>query len=169
MIVGDDLKEGVFSPLFLNGESLKYVSIYRYLGVNLLAKKHLTFPAHADICLFYRAANSILYCSSSYSNYPDEQVLMKLLHANCVSFLSYACSVKEFDTSDMLSCNTAINMVIRKIFSFARWESVRHLRQTHNCKSIYEIFAAAQTKFSKAALNSMNDIVRHIANCCTVD
>ena len=90
MIVGDDLKEGVFSPLFLNGESLKYVCIYRYLGVNLLAKKHLTFPAHADICSFYRAANSILYCSSSYSNYPDEHVLMKLLYANCVPILSYA-------------------------------------------------------------------------------
>ena len=161
MIVGDELKEGSFSPIILNGSPLDFVTEYRYLGVNLVAKKCLSFSAKPDLRSFYRASNAILYSATK----PNERILMKLLYTNCVSILSYACSVKQFDASEMTSCNTAINNAIRRIFSFKTFESVRHLRQMHNCLSIYEIFARAKSKFLIAATTSSNTVIKHIANC----
>ena len=90
---------------------------------------------------------------------------MHLLYANCIPTLSYACAVKEYVAKDMTSCNTAINNAIRKIFSYARSESIRHLRQMFNYRSIYEIFAIAKSKFLNAAVSSSNSVITHLAKC----
>ena len=158
MLIGDDLEKIAFSPLILNNSPLDFTHEYRYLGVDFVAKKSLVFSARAALSSFHRASNSIL-CSR---NKPNESVLMKLLFTNCVSILSYASSVKEFSCAELSSCNIAINNAIRRIFSYARMESVRHLRQQHNCPSINEIFASAKLKLLNTALSSSNDIIRHI-------
>ena len=162
MIIGDDLDKFTFSPLVLNDVPLAFTCEYRYLGVNLVAKKNLTFSAKEALCSFHRASNSIL-CSKNDAN---ESVLMRLLYTNCVSILSYACSVKEYSSVEMSSCNIAINNAIRRIFSYARVESVRHLRQQYGFRSIYEIFSLAKSKFSKSAISSSNYIVQHVLKNC---
>ena len=165
MIIGPDLAEGEFCPLFLNDSSFDYVTEYKYLGVTVSGGKTISFSAKYDIRSFHRASNAILRSGIR----PSEGVLMNLLYSNCVPILSYACAVKEYSASDMSSCNTAINNAIRHIFSYKRYESVRHLRESLHFKSIYEIFHLARSKFSKSALNLPNDIVRHIANYFKVD
>ena len=165
MIIGEKLSEGEFSPLSCHNATLDFVSEYKYLGVNLIGGKVLSFSARSEIRSFHRAANSILTSSTR----PNDHILMKLLYTNCVPILTYACAVKQFSAAEMSSCNTAINNAIRRIFSFARYESIRHLRQSYHFKSIYEIFSLAQSKFIKSSLTSSNDIVRHIANCFDLD
>ena len=162
MVFGKELTATVLHPLNLNGTVIDTVSELRYLGVSLISGKSLSFSAVNDLRSFYRSYNSLL----SVTNRPNERVMMKLLYTNCIPIVSYACAVKEYSSSDMTASNTAINMAIRKIFSFSRSESTRHLRKMYNCgKSIYEIFATAKSKFSMAVFSSSNPIIVHLANC----
>ena len=149
----------------MNDSSFDFVTEYKYIGVTVLGGKTISFSAKYDIRSFHRASNAILRSGTR----PSESVLMNLLYSNCVPILSYACAAKEYSASDMSSCNSAINSAIRHIFSYKRFESVRHLRESLHFKSIYEIFHLAKSKFSKSVLTSPNDIVRHIANCYKVD
>ena len=164
MVFGKEMKNLSFAPVHLNDSVIDYVDEFKYLGVTLVSGKALSFSVKSDLRSFYRATNSI-FSNSICSN---EQILMRLLYANCVPILSYACAVKEYNCRDMSSCNTAINHEIRKIFSYARSESIRHLRQLFNYGSIYEIFANARNKFLKAAKSSSNSVIAHLANCFKV-
>ena len=88
---------------------------------------------------------------------------MKLLYVNCVPILTYACAVKEFSASDMYKCHVAVNNSIRKIFSYAVWQSIRQLRISLGYDSIYEIFAKSKMKFSESVKQSSNSIVMHLS------
>ena len=159
MIFGKAVGDGTYSPLFLQGCELDFVSEYKYLGTTVTAGKSLSFSAISDLRSFHRASNAIFYSPVK----PHEQILMTLLYTNCVPILSYACAVKEYSPSNMSDCNTAINNAIRKIFSFSRTESVRHLRSCFGHNSIYEIFATAKNKFLKTASSSTNCVISHLS------
>ena len=161
MIIGDKLANGVFCPLIIDDRSLDFVDSFKYLGVNLLAGKELIFSARLELLSFYRASNAIIHGRTR----PKPEILMKLLYTNCVSIFSYASEIKEFSTSEMHECHVAVNNAIRAIYSYATFESIRHLRLSHGLKSIYELFFAAKTKFQNAIVSSTNDVVNYIANC----
>ena len=158
MIIGNKPSEP--GPFLLQDSPLEYVSEYKYLGVTLQGGKELKFLPTHSIRSFHRAANSIL-CSRVK---PAKGVLMKLLYTNCVPIVTYGCEVKEFSASDMYRCHVAVNNAIRRIVSFAVWQSIRHIRISYGYRSIYEIFELARSRFIKSALTSSNTIVRHIAN-----
>ena len=124
----------------------------------ICAGKTLTYSPVAAIRSFHRAANAILYSDVK----PNNAVLLKLLYANCVPILSYAAAVREYGAADMYRCHVAMNNAIRRIFSYAVWQSIRHLRMSHGYRSIYEIFSAAKAKFTASALTSSNSIVSHL-------
>ena len=150
-MVVDKTYDYPLSSLFLNNEPLEYVNSYKYLGVELSAGKSLSFSAAPVLRSFHRAANAILYHRVK----PNNDVLIKILYSNAVPVITYASAVREFSTSDMHRCHVAINNCIRKIFSFAVWQSIRHIRISYGYKSIYEMFALVKKKFlEKAALSS---------------
>ena len=123
MVVGDAFGQTRLASLFLNNQPLDFVTQYEYLGVDLCAGK--TSPT-STIRSFHRAANAIFYSRVK----PSNEVLMKLLYANCVPMITYASAVREFKAADMYRCHVAVNNAIRKIFSFAVWQSIR----THSPK-----------------------------------
>ena len=88
---------------------------------------------------------------------------MRLLFTNCVPIITYGCAVKEFSAADMYRCHVAIYKAIRRIVSFAVWQSIRHIRISYGYKSIYEIFQLAKKNFNESALTCSNSIVRHLA------
>ena len=147
-------------PLKMNGRSIDYVTDIKYLGVTLTSNRGLNFTADNDLRSFYRAANSIL----NVLNKPDEVTLMYLLYTNCVPTLTYCCSIKEFSSRSMNDCNTAVNDAIRKIFSFHRWESIRHLREGFGYPSLHDIFARAKTKFNRALRGHHNAVISQLAS-----
>ena len=157
MLIGTEPSE--LGPLFLNDTPLEYVSEYKYLGVTLNGDKELKFLPVCNIRSFHRAANSIL-CSRVK---PNKKVLMRLLYTNCVPIITYGCAVKEFSAADMYRCHVAVNNAIRRIVSFAVWQSIRHIRISYGYKSIYEIFQLAKKNFKESALTCSNSIVRHLA------
>ena len=146
-------------PITMDGKDVEYVSNIKYLGVTLVSNRGLTFTAENDLRSFYRSANSIL----NVLNKPDELTLMHLLYRNCIPTLTYCSSVKEFSARDMNDCNTAVNNAIRKIFSFHRWESIRHLREGFGYLSLHEIFARAKRNFTKSLSTHHNSVISRLA------
>ena len=144
--------------VILNNKKIEYVTSIVYLGTTIKSDNGFKFSVTNDLRKFYRASNSIL----SVLNKPSEEVSMQLLYTNCVVILSYACEVKSFSAKETRDCNTAMNDAIRKIFSFNRWESVRHLRESLGYKSIYEIFAEAKKRFANSLIIHHNHTLRII-------
>ncbi len=159
MLFGRDNTSAV-KPLKLNNTDVEFVSEWKYLGTTITAGKEFSFTARTDISSFYRAANSIINVLTD----AHKNVLMSLLYTNCIPVISYACSVKEYPSSEMTDCNTAINSVIRKIFDFRWRQSVRELRKEGGYKSIYIIFAEAKKKFETQAKTHSNPIIRYFAS-----
>ena len=158
--VNDTLK-----PLELNAAVIDFVNEWQYLGTTITAGKHFSFTARKDISSFYRAVNSVL----NVLDCAHEHTLMNLLYTNCIPILSYAGSVKEYPSTEMTDCNTAINSATRKIFGFTDRLSVRLLRKISGFRSIYEIFASAKAKFEAEALTHHNHVIKFIAALDKVD
>ena len=146
--------------LSINGACIDFVTEWKYLGTTLIAGKCLGFSARNDLSSFFRAANSVINVLRD----AHEHILLTLLFTNCVPILSYACSVKQFSAAEMSSCNVAINNVIRRIFGFTQWQSIRVLRQAFGFQSIYEIFKNAQERFAASCLTHHNPIVFFLAH-----
>ena len=164
MIIGrNQSNSDEFCPLLLSDAELEYVHEYKYLGVVLNSGKGLCFSATSSLRSFHRAANSVLRGRVK----PNQHVLMKLLYSNCVPILTYACAVKEYSASDMRRCHIALNNAIRTIFSFAVWQSIRHIRISHGFKCIYELFERARCKFISTASCSSNIIIARLASLCS--
>ena len=89
---------------------------------------------------------------------------MRLLYSNCVPILTYACAVKDYSAADMLRCHVALNNAIRKIVSFAVWQSIRHVRMSYGFDSIYELFEKAKCKFRKSASKSSNSVILQLSS-----
>ena len=160
MMIGKASEGQAISPLLLNNQPLGFTDSYKYLGVDICAGRCLTFSATNTIRSFHRAANSVLYSRVK----PKNEVLMRILYTNCVPIITYASAAKEFSATDMTRCHVAVNNCIRKIFSFALWESIRHLRISYGYDSIYEIFASSKVKFMTKATASSNAIVRFLSS-----
>ena len=146
--------------LRLNDTELEYVHEYKYLGVNLNTGNGLCFPATSTIRSFHRAANSVLHGRVK----PSQQVQMRLIYSNCVPILTYGCAVKEYSAADMRRCHVALNNVIRKIFSFAVWQGIRHIRISCGFKCVYELFERARCKFISSASCSANTVIACLAS-----
>ena len=164
MIVGKAFADTKIASLLLNNQPLDFVNQYKYLGVDLCAGKVLSFSPTTTIRSFHRAANAILYSRVK----PSNDVLMKLLYSNCVSIITYASAVREFNAADMYRCHVAVNNAIRKVFSFAVWQSIRTLRTSLGYKSIYEIFSSAKATFLANAPSSSNSIVSNLSAVCNI-
>ena len=159
MLFGRDNTIAV-KPLRLNNTDVEFVSEWKYLGTTIVAGKAFSFTARIEITSFYRAANSILNVLTD----AHENVLMSLIYTNCIPIISYACSVKEYPSSETTDCNTAIDSVIRRIFDLRWRQSVRLLRKISGYKSIYIIFAEAKNKFLTQAETHSNPVVRYFAS-----
>ena len=148
--------------LLLNGQSIEYVSEWKYLGCLISSGKEFSFSCKSDLRAFRRSANSIL----SSLRKPNEQVLMKLLYSFSVPILTYASEIKTFSYSDMHDCSVALNNAIRRIFSYNRWESIRTLRQQFGYHDLTTTFALRKRKFLSKIPLMQNQTVLALFHCC---
>ena len=133
----------LFSPLSINGTCIEYVHAWKYLGTTITDGERLGFLARPDLMSFFRASNSIINALTG----AHEHTLVSLLYSNCVPILTYACAVKQYSAREMSDCNLAMNNVLRKIFVFSQWQSVRYIRELFGVKSLYVLFKEAQDRF----------------------
>ena len=92
---------------------MKYTDSIVYLGVTINSTPTFGYSCKNALRNFYCSANSILNVTKK----PSEEVMMRLLHTNCVPTLTYTSAVKKFISSEMNSCTVALNDAIQKIFS----------------------------------------------------
>ena len=156
-------------PLILNGQLLDFVTEWKYLGTTIAAGKTVTFSSQPELASFYRSFNSLF----SSMQKPNELVLMNLLYSNCVPNLTYNAEVKDVSaitrpTKELQELNTALNNAIRRIFSYNRWESVRHLRQQLSFPNVTEIFRNRRRKFLTKCTKLDNDAVRFVITNCDI-
>ena len=144
----------------LCGSTIDYVDEWKYLGTTIKSGRSFGFSARPVISSFFRACNSIIHSLPG----ANEHILVTLLYSNCVPILTYACAVKQYSSSEMSNCNTAVNSALRKVFGFSRWESIRTLREMYDMKSLYEIFHLTKEKFLSSCRSHHNQIVSFIAN-----
>ena len=146
--------------LFLNGKELEFVGEWKYLGITITTGSSFSCSSQKCLNTFYRSANSIL----NVMRRPRESIQMKILYAISVPHLSYGCDVIEFSAKEMNRLHVALNDAIRKIFTFARWESVKILRESFGYLSITEIFAKRKIKFMQRIPSIGNPILTHLIN-----
>ena len=132
-------------PLMMKDREIEYVKTWKYPGANLVCgESSVGWPSlSVNLGKFYGSFNSIRHSSMKLS----QRVLMKLLYSNCVTALTYAAEVRQPSATEMRNMNTAINDAIRRIFSYQRWESVRSLRESYGCDSIYVIYKNRKSRF----------------------
>ena len=138
-------KHAVKSKFTMYGNSLEYVTEYKYLGVVVVAGKHFSTSHMNPLIKFRSAANTVLNVHSK----PSEDVLMKLLYASCVPIMTYSCEAISYTTKQFHTLNVALNDCIRRIFGYNRWESVRFLRLSMGYPSITDIFNQRRENFLK--------------------
>ena len=151
-------KPAVPGPLYLNGSSISFVSQCKYLGVYVVAGGSFSTSASKPLSSFRCSANTIL----NVLNGPSNRVMLKLLYSNCVPTMTYACEIRMHSSSEMMDMDIALNDCIRKIFSYDRWESTRHLRLSHGYDSITEIFYNRRSSFLRNIKNTGNPVLMQL-------
>ena len=129
---------------------------------HLKSGKKYSFSSEADLRSFHAASNCIVRSMKK----PNEVVLLHLLYINCVSILTYGCEVKEFSHREFLTLNTAVNLYIRKIFSFKLWQSTRAIRQQFGYRSLTELFESAKSRFHRSIDDSTNSFIWKLNKLC---
>ena len=132
-------------PLQMYGSELQFVQQLKYLGVTVVSGKSFSMSISPMLQKFRCAANTIINAHKRSS----EPVMMKLIYAVAVPLLTYACETLPISAKQLNEMTVALNDVIRRIFSFHRWESVSFLRQTCGYPSITEIVHCQTERFLK--------------------
>ena len=143
-------------PLFIKDIPIDFVHEWKYLGTTIKAGTNLGFSARPDVTNFFRASNAVLNTLGE----AHEHTQLQLVYSNCLPIMTYAASVKQFSSDDLLYCNKALNDVLRKIFGFRDWRSIRELRDGFGFQSVTDIFRKRQRRFQQNCHSHINPIVR---------
>jgi len=109
------------SPMILAGQEIKWCDHIKYLGIYLARGRVLKFDVNPLKRSFYAACNSIF----SHSNGINEIALLNLQEAYSLSVLMYASPAVALQSKQIKELNACCNNVIRRIFGYQRWESVK--------------------------------------------
>ena len=142
MIFGSSI---TIKPLTMYNRELEVVDELRYLGVSVVSGKEFSVGITSTVRKFRCASNTILNAHRKSS----EPVLLKLIYAVAVPILTYACETLPLNCRQLNEMTVALNDVIRRVFSFNRWESVRHLRESFGYSSLTEIVYDSTERFFK--------------------
>ena len=144
---------------FLHGEPILFVNEWKYLGLIISKGKCFSILPTNDLRNFYASFNSLYNAHTR----PSETVLMHLLYTTCIPNLTYAADIKEFSSSDMSRCNTAVNDAIRKIYGFNRWESIRDFRIGLGYPDLYSLFNQRRSSFTAKLPTLNNHVLSHLS------
>ena len=102
---------------------IKWCEHVRYLGVYLMRSKSVKFDISPIQRSFYAACNSIF----SHSHGVKEMALLALQESYSLSVLLYASPALSLTCKQISELNVCWNGIIRIIFGYHKWESVRPL------------------------------------------
>ena len=138
------------STFTLSGNSLKYVSSVKYLGVYFVAAKCFKISVDHLKVRFYRVFN----CIFSRVKAPNsELVVVHLLKSYCLPFLLYASEAVLPSNSNIQSLDNCINRAIFKIFGLNSSDCIQDIRHSVNVPSLKVLIESRRLKFVNRLLN----------------
>ena len=120
MVVGKAVAVKLQSML-LGDTHIHWSQSIKYLGVYVTSGKTLKFDVSPMKRAFYAACNSIF----AHTEGLNEMALLSLQEAYSLSILMYAAPALHVNVKQINELNVCWNMVIRRIFQYNKWESVR--------------------------------------------
>jgi len=109
------------TAMTLGDKLIEWSTTVKYLGVYLLSCKKLKFDINPIKRNFYAACNSIFMHTKGV----DDIALLSLQESHSLSVLMYAAPALTLGSRQIDELNVCWNSVIRKIFGYHRWESVK--------------------------------------------
>ena len=139
-------------PLQLDGNNLKWITSWTYLGVTLMSHKHFNCCIQNKIKNFYRSANAILRIEGR----SNELVMLQLLESHCLSILSYGIEVINVANTDTRrKMRVAYNSIFRQIFGYRQFESVTDLQHQLGRPTWKQLVPKRENKF----LNNISNCI----------
>ena len=128
----------------IDGESIPWVSHWKYLGVTLQSGDHFECCIKDKLSSFYRALNSIIRIEGG----ADELVKLRLLEAHCLPILTYGIEVIHVRNRNVRrQLRVAYNSIFRNIFHYTYNESVTDLQHSLSRKTWEELLEVRKVKF----------------------
>ena len=154
MVIGKAAKLDI-GQMKLGGQDIQWCQSVKYLGVYLMAGMKLCFDISPVKRAFYSACNSIF----SHGNGLDEIALLHLQEVYSLSVLMYATPVLLLKVRQISELNVCWNMVIRKIFGYHKWESVRTVIDGLGRVDVTHLIQLRKITFYRRIFNTMENSV----------
>lgn len=132
-------------PMTLCGKSVDWCKSIKYLGVHLLNNKTVKFDINPSKRAFYAACNSIFMHGSGI----DELAMLALQESYSLSVLMYATTALSLNNRQIDELNVCWNSVIRRLFGYNRWESVKAVLLGLGRLNIKHLIMQRKIKFYK--------------------
>ena len=80
----------------------------------------------------------------------------------CVPCVTYACDLVDYSSKDKQNLHVALNVALRKIFAFGRWQSFKDIRESFGHQSVTESFANRMTSFERSLPRIGNSVLHFL-------
>jgi len=177
-IVFGNCRKRDIDPMQLDSDIINWVDSVKYLGVNIVGGKKLSFEIQASRRSFYAAFNNIC----SHAKTLEELVQLALYESYCLPLLTYAAGAVTYNKKQVHDLNVCWNTVYRTVFNFNRWESVKgfinglgklslqYILKVHKVKFYYHLLCVGNSLLTDLFWLYVNDCyfkddcLHHIAN-----
>jgi len=133
------------SPMPLGGEEIQWCDHIKYWGVYLACSKTIKFDVNPLKRSFYAACDALFSHSEGISEIP----LLNLQEAYSLTVLMYAAPALTLHSKQISKLNACWNNVIRRIFGYQHWESVKSVIYGPGRLNVAFEIMVRRTKFYK--------------------
>jgi hypothetical protein len=107
---------------------------------------------------FYTSCNNILHYANTY----NDMLKLFLCETYCLPILLYAMNALRLNSIQTRQLNVCWNTVVRRIFGYNTWESVRGLLMQMSKLDFIHMVLFRQCKFCKLNIDSSNSVFRSL-------
>jgi len=137
---------------------IEWCKSIKYLGVYLLSSKSVKFDINPTKRNCYAACNSIFMHGSGV----DEIAMLTLQESYSLSVLMYAAPALTLSNKQIDELNVCWNSVIRRLFGYNRWESVKAVLMGLGRLNIKHLIMLRKTKLYRHLFLSHNKLLRDV-------
>lgn len=142
----------------LCGKPIEFCSSIKYLGVHLVSSKSLKCDINPIKRAFYAACNYIFMHGSGV----NELAVLALQESYSLSILMYAAPALSLSNRQIDELNVCWNSVVRKLFGYHRWESVKSVLFGLRRLNIKHLIMLRKVIFYRHLLFKCNYLLSHI-------
>ena len=132
----------------------------KYLGVHLVSGRDIKFDLMPVKRAFYSSCNSIFM----HSNNLNELAVLSLQESYSLSVLMYSIPAMSLSAKQISELGVCWNSVIRKLFNYNKWESVKGVLHGLGRLNISHLIMLRKVKFYKHLFLSANSVLHNVFN-----